>query len=288
MPNSANIFEIEVGKLPANNIAKSTLKGCCAHFYALASEESAKIGLNDHFLVVHKRSSISDSVTFSIKKCGSGNVLPNLGTSISFPQDNLAVGFQFDWKQYLSAYDVGVYEISKSTNVFGVPFEEKEATIHLERHNELTSSGRFRIRSTINSLVNYRGVNIDFTGSNASDTLRLKGKFGNWKANTKTKELITKGYKSERVTSINDNTYLLEPKPLLYQFSDRLINLHLFAQNESFITDDNSGNHRGDYQEKEVVFVSESLEQDEKENYQVITAEFSDRYKSHQSRHNKK
>lgn len=286
MPDVAFIIESEVGKLPTANTPQSLGDECFESFYVLASETSTDIGLNDHFMVVHKKSTVSDTVSYTIKKCGSNTVLPNLGVQLSFPQDDLAYGFVYDCRQYLIAHGAGNYEISKSILAFGQTFDIPEATIKLYPNNEDTRADRFRIRSVFNMQTMYRGDVIDFTGSGAFDTLRLKGRFGNWKANTKTKELVNQNYKSKRVTSINDNTFLLEPAPLKYMENHRLIKLHLFAQNETFITDNNLDNHRI-YEEIPVVFVSESLEQDEQGNDQVVTAEFADRYKNQQTRFSK-
>ena len=76
---------------------------CCDPLLKIASLTSNENYKNDFTSVIIKRSDVSDTVTFQVEKCGTTGVLLNLGEIATFPQDDLAIGFIFDWKQYLSA-----------------------------------------------------------------------------------------------------------------------------------------------------------------------------------------
>lgn len=287
MPNSAHIYDFPVATLPETSVEKSVGVDCCEEYYALASTTNASSEFNDVFLAVDRKASLTDSLTFTIKKCG-GSTLTNLGTTVQFPQDDLAVGFIYDWRQYLSlpSGGGGIYIISKSYTFLGSTQEEEYARIKVWEYSETKARRTFRMNTYFDNKSNIQGQFIDFTGSNAYSSLRLKGKFGDWKAQTENKLLVDYAYNAEIPSSTNKNQFTLTVDPITYLFSNRLINMHLKAGTLHQVTDHND-NHRK-YTDFEVQYLTETLNQEEPGIETIITADFVKYKQDDFSRYNKR
>lgn len=285
MPDSAHVYNFPVATLPQTSIEKSVGLDCCEEYPALASTTNSAKEFNDVFLAVGKKASVSDSFVFKIKKCG-GSTLSNLGTTVQFPQDDLAVGFIYDWRQYLSlpTGGGGIYVISKVYSFLGSAQEEEYARIKLWSYTDQKARRTFRIYSEFNNTANINGQFIDFSGSNASSTLRLKGKFGDWKAQTENELLVDYAYNAQIPSTTNKNKYTLTVHPCSYMFTKRLIKFHFLAGTYHQMTDHND-NHRS-YVNFPVQLVSESVDQDEPAVEQIIKVDFVEYEQNEFSRYN--
>jgi len=287
MPNAATTFDFEVATVPESEVQQSVGLECCEEYRFLGSTTDASSEFNDSFLAVGKKASVSDDFEFVIKKCGESVALPNLGSVIDFPQDSLAYAVLYDLRQYLSPpYGAGYYNIFKEYTFLGATKTELYAKIRIWEFTDDKANRTFKVRSGFDNLSKVGSSFIDFTGSNAYSDLRLNGKFGTWKAQTKTRTLVDQAYKANITASNNDNNFLLEVYPLSYLLSNRLINLHLLCGVEHFFTDHNN-NHRK-YTNYHVEYLTETLNQEEPSVEQIITAEFVDFTKDKITRYNKK
>lgn len=284
MPDSAHIYDLTVAKALLEINENSVGLDCCEQFYSLASTTSAASEFNDLFLAVDRKASVSDSFSFEIKKCGSSTVLPNLGTVLAFPQDDLAIGIVYDLRQYLATYGAGNYIISKVFTFLGSVQESVYAKIRVWEYTEELAHRTFRLKSYFNNKSNVNGTFIDFTGSGAHSTIRLNGKFGGWQAQTESKVLIDHAYNSVNTATTNKNKYTLTVNPVSYLFTKRLIKLHLLCGTSHMVTDHNY-NHRK-YTDFPVTYITETLTQEEPAVEQLITAEFSEETVNEFSRHN--
>ena len=285
MPNCADTFDFDVAKVPVSNFLQSSGIECCDELVALASTTSAAVEYNDKFMAVGKKASLSDDFEFIIKKCGDDTTLDNRGTTVTFPQDSLAVGFIYDWRQYLANEGAGIYVIYESQTFLGSEIERVYARIAVWEYTEERARKTARIHSLFTNLSKINTYFIDFTGSNAASMLRFGGKFGEWKAQTVTNTLVDRAYKANVTSSRNQNKYLLQTDPISFIYTNRLVNFHLLCGTEHFITDYNDNHIK--YTEKHVEYLTESLVQDEPEIKQNLKVEFTDFTKDSITRYNK-
>ena len=285
MPDCAVTLDFAVATVEKETVQQSVGVDCCVMFEALASKTSTAKEFNDVFLAVGKKASVSDAFSFIVKK--NGFTIPNLGTTVLFPQSALEVGFIYDWAQYLAIppYGAGIYSIYEVKTFLGSVQERLHATIKVWEYTEDKAHGSFAINTTFNNLSKVGENFIDFTGSEAHSTLRMKGKFGQWQAQTKTKTLVDHAYKANVTSSNNDNKFTLTVNPITFLHSNRFVNLHLLCGTEHLITDHNY-NHRK-YTLHPCEYITDTINQDEIGINVPITADFSDFTKDKITRHNK-
>ena len=283
--NERNLKELTVAKLPKDNTEEDRgLDQCCENFIVLASITSGDSFKNDIRGVFHKKTSISDSVDFVIEKCG-GSTLPNLGEIVSFPNDFLAVGFIYDWRQYLINHGVGVYKISKTFNILGVDFKVGLGTYELREFSVGNASGTVRVLSEVDSYS--RLEDIDFTDSKFRDSIRFDGLFGEMKPKPETNQLIDNDFISVKTTRVFDKRYILKTSPISNCVSQRLIDFHLLHEDKCLLSDHNKLNHSYKYQDISVV-LNEIEDPEYVGRYMKLTAVFADRKLKYKTQYNKK
>lgn len=212
---------------------------CCCSYDVVASLTSNDTWKNDVKGVYLKRSSLSDSVTFVIKK--NDVILANLGTVATFPNEPLGIGFIYDWKRYLTAHGVGCYEISKSFTISGVTGGFVEGIFNLSEYSTERLDNTCRIRSEFSS-YNVK-MDFDFTGSNLIDDLRFEGYFGLRQPNTEVSNLVNTGRKVVKTTREHLNTYQLIAEPITNCKSGLLLDMHLLNEDTCYLSDFNKANH---------------------------------------------
>jgi len=260
------------------------LEVCCVPLLKLASDTNDGYK-NDITGVAIKLSSLTDIVDFSIFKCGNPIALQNLGTVGSYPQDDLVVGFMFDWKQYLSVYGAGLYTIKVEFTISGIVGGYNYGQYDLKAYSIQTARGTVRVWSEPNSY--YQKELIDYSNSNHKDSLRFNGFFGNRTPNTEINNLITQGRKVEKVTRENLNQYTLKSDVVDIRITRRLLDFHFLNEDTLLLSDHNASNH--DYLLFDVpVVVDESpeIEYIERSRLAWITATFGDRKKLDKSYYN--
>jgi hypothetical protein len=223
------------------------LDECCPVALVLASLEDPSTHKNDHELAYDIKAMDSDTVEFTIQKCGVDGNLDLLGESIIFPNDNLSVAFRFDWRQYLDQYGAGGYIIKELSTIAGEESESTWGEFRLMPWSRDTAERTTRIKTVFNSKSMASGA--DWTGSNAFTTLRLKGTFGDMEPNTVVRTPIDKGFKKVKTTVENLKSYTWVTDPIDYYFTSRLVDFHFRDGDEFFMTDENSLNHSYGYQD---------------------------------------
>lgn len=221
------------------------LKTCCKKFTVFADLTSTDTEKNDKKGVKVALSDLSDSVTFSIEKCGTDGALTNLGIDAVFPQDPLAVGFIFDWREYASTYGFGGYTIRVDFTISGVTGGYVIGKYDLIPFSIERAQGWTRIHATFNTYLNAdeRGQTIDFTGSNFEDMLRVPGIFGERQTNTERTELITKGYTREKTKTTNPITYEWRTNPIGICSTRLILDLYFIGADVLYLTDHNKQSH---------------------------------------------
>jgi hypothetical protein len=246
--------DFNVVKLPSSLQPedRGLIECCCAYdVYAdLSSNDSWK---NDVKGVYLKKSTSGDTATFKIKDCNN-NILTNYGTVLSFPNDPLTVGFVYDWKQYLQIYGAGVYTISIDYSISGITDTLIIGAFNLQQYSLDKLNETVRLKSLFNSYS--MEENIDFTGSNFVDTVRVAGYFGLMQPNVEVNNLIDKGRKMVKTTREYLRSYELTCEPLT-SCESPLILKHLLNEDGCFISDYNISNHSYLYNDFPVIVSGE-------------------------------
>lgn len=213
---------------------------CCDPFVVLGDIVDPDSYKNDIELAFEKKTDAADTVTFTIEKCGTAGLLTNLGTVAVFPEDSLAIGFMFDWRQYLDLYGAGGYIIRVVFTMSGIPGGYIWGQFDVKPYSIPNADRTCRVKSTFNSMFEQR--NLDFTNSNCVTTLRMKGYFGDPQPDTQINQLITKGNVSEKTTRKEDDKFELRTNPLSICYT-RKLRFQLLNQDGCFISDHNKYNH---------------------------------------------
>lgn len=256
---------------------------CCCQIqvFALPNGDAWK---NDTTLAYFKKATDADTCTFAMTKCGVG-AISNYGAAAVFPNDSLAVGYLYDWEAIYTAEGAGEYTITLTYTKAGLAGTKTWGVYLLREWTQPLVNDLVRIRSVFNSYNQLK--DIDFTGSNCFDTLRVPGIFGKRDPKTEIKQLIDKGYRSVKTTRKNDNQYLLETDLIPYCLSRFLLDLHLTDEDECYISEHNRKSHFYGYIEWPVV-----LQEGAKPTYYVkerrasFDMVFSDRVKNDNSMYN--
>lgn len=225
---------------------------CCCAYDVVADLTSSSSWKNDVKGVYIKLSDVSDTYSFVIKKCDA--VLSNLGTVLNCPNDPLTKGFIYNWKQYLQNHGIGIYTIEVNYSIAGVTGSYVIGAFNLQHYNLERLNETVRIKSVFNSYS--MEENIDFTGSNFTDTLRVGGYFGLMKPNAEINNLIDKGRKMVKTTREFVKSYELIAEPLTSCESPLLLK-HLLNEDGCYISDYNISNHSYLYNDYPVILSGE-------------------------------
>lgn len=257
---------------------------CCKPLLKLAHETENDGYKNDITGVAIKRADLSDIVTFVIKDCD-GNTLDNLGIVATFGQDDLAIGFIYEWQQYLQTYGPGKYTISIEFTIAGVVGGYDYGQYQLLPYSVVNARGTVRVWSEPNSFNELEGI--DFTSSNYKDSIRFNGFFGDRQPKTEINNLITKGRKVQKVTRENLNQYTLTSDPVEIKVTRRLLDFHFLNEDKLLITDHNATNHDYLLFDKPVVLEeSPEIEYIYRNRWAKISAIFGDRRKDSKTYYN--
>jgi hypothetical protein len=217
------------------------LKGCCdCKQLVLAHPSDTETWKNDLTGIYVKKSEPGDVVTFSMEDAN-GLVVSNQGEAAIFPNDTLAVGFIYNWQDVLNTHGVGCYTIKVNFTIAGIVGGYTWGLYDLRQYSISSAKGTVRIRSKFNTF--WQKLQIDFTNSNFTDSVRFNGFFGNRQPKTEINNLIGKSRTIEKATRENLNEYTLETDPISICITRQLIDFHLLNEDECFITDHNSSNH---------------------------------------------
>jgi hypothetical protein len=252
------------------------LKTCCdCKQLVLAHPSDPESWKNDLTGIYVKKSEPGDIVNFTMEDAD-GNIVSNQGEAAIFPNDTLAVGFIYDWQQVLNTHGNGCYTIKVAFTIAGIVGGYTWGLYDLRQYSISSAKGTVRIRSKFNSF--WQKLQIDFTNSNFTDSVRFNGFFGNRQPKTEINNLIGKNRTIEKATRENLNEYKMESDPISICITRQLIDFHLLNEDDCFLTDHNSSNH--DYLLLDTpVSVSESSEVDYKKGSRLanVKATFGDR-----------
>jgi hypothetical protein len=225
-------------------------KDCCCEYMVLgnAGSESWKSDITSAWI---KASSPSDLIEFKLIK-GSQSILL---TKTAFPNDPNAFYTTIEWKDILSTYGVGCYELKIGYAIAGIVGNLDWGTYNLDQFSIQNAINTARIRVKYNG---YHEVDqIDFSGTDIEDSLRFYGYIGNRQPNTEIDNIIYENREMKRVIRENLNTYEIITDPSHECIIKPLVDRLLLSENELYISDYNAHNHSYRYEDLPVI-VSES------------------------------
>jgi len=284
-----NKKDVEVIQLPAAFIEEKRLKcapcSTCKQL-VLAHPTENENYKNDKKGVFLRKGLDADVISFSMED-ENGDTIPNLGDIVNFTNDNLTIGFIYDWQKIIIAHGAQCYKIKVNFLIAGINGDYTIGTYSLKQYSIVTARQTVRVMSKFNSFsLKY---NIDFTDSDFVDSVRFNGYFGDKQPNTEVNQLINKGRVSDKVTRENLNTYFLRTDPINVCYTKQLLEMHFLHEDELLISDHNASNHSYDYFDTKVV-LEESAEviYTDGNRKAKINATFSDRTKKDKSYYNQK
>jgi hypothetical protein len=270
-------FRFESIKFPPIFVEQNRgLKDCCCEQIVLAGggTESWK---NDKTSAWIKMSSIDDTVSFKLTKCGEPTLYEP--TSIPFVNEPNAYYTTINWADVLLSDGVGHYELTIGFTIAGVSGVFTWGEYNLHQYTITNALTTARVRAIFNGYHEIEGIN--FTGSNVESTHRFHGFIGNRQPNTEIDNIIYNNREMKRVIRENLNDYEIITDPENECIIKPLVDLYLLSENELYISDYNAHNHSYRYLDLPVI-VSESpsIEYKDLSRKAVLTCKVADKLKN--------
>jgi hypothetical protein len=238
---------------------------------------------NDKSSAWIKLSSIDDSASFRLFKCGIGTTYAP--TPIPFVNEPNAYYTTINWADVLVSDGVGNYELVVTFNIAGVAGAFTWAEYNLQQYTIQNALTTARVRAIFNGYHEIEGIN--FTGSFVESSHRFHGFIGNRQPNTEIDNIIYNNREMKRVIRENLNDYEITTDPEDECIIKPLVDLYLLSENELFISDYNAHNHSYRYLDIAVI-VSESpsIEYKQFSRKAVLTCKVADKLKNQRTYYN--
>lgn len=220
---------------------------CCYTHKVLASSNDADIYKNDFSGFYHKRQISSETCKFVLIDMSDGSeydldngtygTFKNFG-SISAQPD--LTTFVLDWRLVLMDLGVGSYKVVKRVNLVGIAVEIEYLVYNLAEYSTSNANGTARIDVTMSGLLEKQ--NIDFTGSDFADSLRVPGFFGRREPKWEEDNLIDRNYKKNQISMKQTNEYKFQTNLVPDCITEVIYDFMLFSD-DIRLNDYNLNNH---------------------------------------------
>lgn len=215
------------------------VSGCCNRMLVLGHTTDTTSWKNDTTSKFSKLIELTDSCFFELKKNGVATTYqPTLTQCVN---DEYAFYVTINWRDVLSSDGQGCYDLVLTENILSVETTETVGEYELKTYTVENAQGTIRFKSVFNQFNNIE--QIDFTGSNVVDCIRVNGFFGDRQPNTAIDNLIYNDRVSRNVIREHLNVYSFETDPLEEVYTSLIIDLHILSENEMYISDYNDFNH---------------------------------------------
>ncbi len=250
-------------------------KECCYPMRVLAKVGDNTKWKNDITSAWFKSTeTLTDGVDFKLYK--KGDVLAVYQPSkIDFVADT-SYGVTIEWQDVLASDGAGCYYLKLNYILDGVEGDMIWGEYDLREYSIENAKGTIRVKVNLNQY--YSIDDVDFTGMNMIDCIRVNGFFGEMQPNFKIDNLIYENRKFENVQRERIATYQLKTDPMMYNIMDLLVNVHLLAENQIWLSDYNSFNASWFYKDKElIVSNSPEITYQEFSRFTSVTCELTDK-----------
>ena len=211
---------------------------CCCSRTVIASQSSNDTYKND----ITSNWQIGETVSFELKTCE--GVLTAFQPSIqSFPNDVNAKYCTIQWKDVLLSEGCGTFKLYVTYTVAGISTTELKESFTLYEWVDGVESWDRLVNGTCRSMVvlndanEYEGIN--FTNANVVDTIRFEGDFNDFQPNMVVRNLQHRDNSIKKVKRENLTRWTLNVYPETICTIDRILNIHLLAENTIYISDYN-------------------------------------------------
>ena len=225
-------------------------KECCYPMLVLAKVGDKTSWKNDITSAWFKSSGITtDVIEFKLYKKGD-TLAVYQPVKFDFQFDE-SVGVTIKWQDVLAQDGKGCYYLKLNYTYDGIAGSLIWGEYNLKEYSIENANGTIRTKVNLNQYYSIEDVN--FTGMNMIDCIRVNGFFGEMQPNFKIDNLIYENRKFENVQRERIATYLMKTDPLMYGIMDLLLNVHLLAENTIWVSDYNSFNHSWFLKDKELI-----------------------------------
>lgn len=190
-----------------------------------------------------------------------------------------------DWQQVLQVDGPGCYKLKIESTIDGVPNNYTWDEYQLKPYTPENAMGTIRLKANFNQ---YHAIeDIDFTGSNVIDTIRLNGYFGDRKPEMVIDNLVYNGKVDKNVQREIINKYYLHTDPIHEKYTNKIIDLYLLSEFELFLSDHNQFNHTYAYKDIPLIVQgSPEIDYLDYSRYAKIKVELTDKIKNKISKYN--
>jgi hypothetical protein len=264
----------KVIKLPEQFASETYgLKGCCENYLVLAG--GSEDWQNDVTSAFLKLQTTSDDCSFVLLNSSGSNALYQ-PEKIQCPNDVFGYFATVNWNQVLVSDGAGCYEIQVNYTIGGVTGSFSWGTYELKPYSPQNAILTVRLKAVFNQVNLIEDIN--FSGSNMTDTIRFYGYFGKRQPNLATDNLIYQNRTIENVQRENLNSYELKTDPLTVNYTRKILDLYFLSESDLYISEHHPLNHTSEYKNLPVS-ISETSEVEylELSIYAKINAKFNDK-----------
>lgn len=263
-------FGVSVKPFAADD-EEDMLHDCCDPTIVLADYDSDLPSKNECLSAWER----GDEVTFQLLRAD-GSEANYQPVSVPFAKQESAFYCTIQWRDVLTTAGdgVGCYTLRVIANFAGLDYTYNWGEYELLPYKD-NNRGTVMIRSVFNDYNKHAKIN--FTDSQVSDCIRVKGRFGYFNPNIFTDNERYIDSEAVKVRREKLTTYELRVDRTGNKIVERLVNYHFLAENACWITDHNPDNY-AKYRDFPVIFI-EDIEPDHKPGNRGVTigARYEDR-----------
>jgi len=155
----------------------------------------------------------------------------------SFPNDTSAKYYTINWKDVLASDGTGCFTVKAAYNIAGISGTVLVNTYRLFEYSQVVVEGHVMLKSVFNNANEKEGIN--FTNAQVVDCIIFKGDFNDFQPNTQIRNNQWSDNTLNSVIRENMKRWTLVVTPATQCLIDRLIDLHLLAENNVYVSDYN-------------------------------------------------
>lgn len=215
----------------------------------LADTVNTDIEKNDFKGFFYKVEKAGDSLDLELEKFnGTWSSVSDLNDSSmgefwalgDFEDYPLYTAYKLQWRNVLSAHGEGQYRVKASGNILGESVEYISNSYNLKTYSTSLADKTVRIDSIMDGYLEF--PDIDFTGLEWEDSIRVPGFFGRRQATYDETFVPLTDQTDQQVRDNQTNEYTFQSNLVPCCITEEILDYHMFAD-ELFISDYNANNH---------------------------------------------
>lgn len=238
---------------------EEAFRECCYYHFVLADPDSNEDYKNDYSSFYHQSQLGNENPTFFLVDMKNAVEIELQDETFGkiYPQGSLInaklSGYLIEWRKVFLELGSGPYQIIKRYTVAGIPLESFSFVFTLKRFSSLLADSTVKIETVMNGVLQEQ--NIDFTGTNWKDSIRIKGFFGRREPQLEEDYIVFDDYSKHQVSMKQTNEYKFQVSSVPNCVTNKIWDYHLLS-NEIFVTDYNLNNHSYSFVKRPVKYES--------------------------------